>query len=356
MRASVHVLALCAAVLMVQLTAALLLPLVLSVLLFYTLGPLVDLAARWRVPRPVASLVAVASLLGVLAGGATLLWPQVDAVLTKVPAGAARLRTIFRRQRVVEGDSTLERVQAAARALDSAAAEAQRAPAGRPGVMRVEVMDGFRVSDLVWSGGLSAIGLAGQGATVLFLTIVLLSEGDAYRRKLVAHVQTRSGKRLTVQIVNDIARQIERFVWVQFATSCAVAVVTWLALWWVGVDEPAVWGIFAGVMNVVPYFGPMVVTGVLAVVGFLQFGTLQMTVLVAGLALAITTMEGMVLTPMLLSRAAELSAVAVFVAIAFWSWAWGVPGMLLAVPILMAAKAVCDHVDGLRPYGRLIGR
>jgi predicted PurR-regulated permease PerM len=192
--------------------------------------------------------------------------------------------------------------------------------------------------------------------TVLFLTVMLLYEGDAFRRKLLAHVQTRTGKQLTVKISDDIARQIQRFVWVQVATSCAVAVATWLALWWLGVEEPAVWGVFAGVMNIVPYFGPLVVTGGLAVVAFLQFQSLPMTGLVAGIALAITTLEGMVLTPMLLSRAAELSPVSTFVAIAFWSWAWGVPGMLLAVPMLMVGKAVCDHVDELEPFGRLIGR
>lgn len=342
---------------MVRLAASLLLPIVLSVLLFYMLGPIVDRAARWRIPRVAASLAVVTGLLVTLAGGAAALWPQVDSVLTKVPDAATRLRTTFRRQRTGQGgDTTFQRVQEAARALDSAAAEARRPPASRPGVLRVEILDGWRVSDLLWTGSLSAIGVAGQAAAVLFLTIVLLTEGDVYRRKLAAYAQTRSGKRLTLEIVNDIAAQIERFVWVQVATSCVVAVVTWLALWSLGVQEAAVWGIFAGVMNVVPYFGPLIVTAVLSVVAFLQFGTLQMTAVVAGIALVITTIEGMVLTPMLLSRAAELSAVAVFVAIAFWSWAWGAPGMLLAVPMLMAAKAVCDHVDELKPFGRLIGR
>jgi predicted PurR-regulated permease PerM len=121
------------------------------------------------------------------------------------------------------------------------------------------------------------------------------------------------------------------------------------------VEEPAVWGIFAGLMNVVPYFGPLIVTVVLFTVSYLQFQTLDMAGLVAVIALAITTFEGMYLTPHLLSRAASLNHVAVFLAIAFWSWAWGVPGMLLAVPILMAAKAFCDHVEGLEGVGTFLG-
>ncbi len=134
----------------------------------------------------------------------------------------------------------------------------------------------------------------------------------------------------------------------QALTSVAVAVATWLALWWLGIAEPMVWGVLAGVLNIVPYFGPLIVTAGLAIVGYLQFGTFEMAALVAGVALAITTIEGMFLTPHLLSRAGSLNHVAIFLAIAFWSWAWGVPGMLLAVPMLMVLKAVCDHVEGLR--------
>jgi predicted PurR-regulated permease PerM len=117
-----------------------------------------------------------------------------------------------------------------------------------------------------------------------------------------------------------------------------------------------VWGVLAGVLNIVPYFGPLIVTAGLAIVGYLQFASMEMAALVAGAALAITTIEGMFLTPHLLSRAASLNHVAIFVAIAFWSWAWGVPGMLLAVPMLMVVKAVCDHIEGLKGIGSFVGR
>jgi predicted PurR-regulated permease PerM len=132
---------------------------------------------------------------------------------------------------------------------------------------------------------------------VLFLTIFLLYEDDSFKRKLVAQIESRNSKRITVRILNDIAAQIQRFIWVQASTSVAVAIVTWLALWWLGIAEPMVWGVLAGVLNVVPYFGPLIVTAGLAIVGYLQFGTFAMAGLVAGVALAITTVEGMFLTP-----------------------------------------------------------
>jgi predicted PurR-regulated permease PerM len=250
----------------------------------------------------------------------------------------------------------LERIQAAARAVDNAAAEAGAPATKSPGVTRVEIEQPWRVSGMLWTGGLGVLGILGQGVTVLFLTIFLLYEDDSFKRKLIAEMETRNNKRITVRILNDIASQIGTFIWVQALTSLAVAVATWLALWWIGIAEPMVWGVVAGVLNIVPYFGPLIVTAGLAIVGFLQFGTLEMAALVAGVALAITTIEGMFLTPHLLSRAASLNHVAIFVAIAFWSWAWGVPGMLLAVPMLMVLKAVCDNVEGLQRIGRFVGQ
>ena len=352
---SLHVIAFCVVIVMMQFAAPLLLPIVLSLMLFYMLDPVVDWLQRWHVPRLVGSMAAVLALIGALTIGAATLWPQVDSVLTKVPAATAQLRKTFREQRRSGGDSTLDRIQDAARAVDTAAAEASKPATSSPGVMRVQLEQPWRVSDLIWTGGLGAVGIAGQAVTVLFLTLFLLYEDDSFKRKLVKHMETSDNKRITVRILNDIATQIERFIWVQALTSVAVAVATWLALWWLGIEEPLVWGVFAGVMNIVPYFGPLIVTAGLAIIGFLQFGTVHEAALVAGVALAITTVEGVFLTPHLLSRAASLNHVAIFVAIAFWSWAWGVPGMLLAVPMLMAMKAVCDHVDGLKGIGEYMG-
>jgi predicted PurR-regulated permease PerM len=142
---------------------------------------------------------------------------------------------------------------------------------------------------------------------------------------------------------------------VQIVTSGGVAIVTALALAWLGVEQAAVWGVLAGLLNIVPFFGPLVVSAILAAAGFLQFGTMTDAVIVAGTALAITTLEGSVVTPHLLSRAASLNLVATFISLAFWSWLWGVPGLLLAVPILMATKVICDNVDGFQPIGEFLG-
>jgi predicted PurR-regulated permease PerM len=352
--AGLGIVALCAAVFMLRFTASVLIPLVVAVLLFYALDPLVNRLARWRVPRPTAALLVMLSVVGGIGAGGWVLWPQIEQVVDEIPEGTAQLRREFRSARG-EDKSTLQRVQEAAKAIDAAAAEATAPPPRTPGVTPVEVRQPTRTSDWLWAGGAGALTFIGQSLTVLFLTIFLLSEGDSFKRKFVRHLQTRVSQRVTVTILNDIESQIRAFLRVTVTTSALVGLVTGFALWGVGVRQPAVWGLFAGVMNVVPYFGPLLVSVVLAAVGLLQFGNVSGAALVGGIALTVTTLEGMVLTPLLLSRAGALNHVAIFTAIAFWSWAWGAAGMLLAVPILMVFKAVCDHVKGLEPIADLLG-
>jgi predicted PurR-regulated permease PerM len=90
-------------------------------------------------------------------------------------------------------------------------------------------------------------------------------------------------------------------------------------------------------------------------VAFLQFGTVYMMLLIAGVTLAITSLEGWLLTPMLMGKVASMNRVAVFIGLLFWSWAWNVWGLLLAVPMMMCIKVICDHVEDLKPVGRFLG-
>jgi predicted PurR-regulated permease PerM len=158
-----------------------------------------------------------------------------------------------------------------------------------------------------------------------------------------------------VLVLEDIATQIERFIKIQFFTSTTVALVTWGALWMMGLRQAALWGLLAGVFNSIPYYGPLLVTAALSIVAWVQFGTFGMTAAVAGVSLLITTLEGFLLTPLLVGRASAMNQVAVFAGLLFWSWVWGVWGILLAVPMMMVIKVICDHVESLQPVGHLLG-
>jgi len=166
---------------------------------------------------------------------------------------------------------------------------------------------------------------------------------------------TLAKKRVTVQILDEINNQIESFIKVQVITSLVVAVATGFALWIFGVDNYAMWGLLAGLFNSIPYMGPLLVTGGLALVAFMQFNDIARSLYVSGVAFAITSLEGFLLTPMMMGRAAQMNPVAIFVGLLFWSWMWGVWGTILAVPMLMMVKSVCDHIEDLQPIGELLG-
>ena len=276
---------------------------------------------------------------------------QALTVIDQLPTGARRLATFLRKGPGGE-PGAIEKVQEAAEALQKSQKPAP-APAG---VTRVQVEDrGFQASTFVWTSSIGLASAANQLVMVLFLTYFMLLSDQLFKRKLVEIVGTLSQKKVTVTVLEDIATQIERFLVIQILTSAAVAVVTGAALWAMGLEQAALWGLLAGIFNSIPYYGPLLVTAGLSVVGFVQFGTIGMTAAVAGVSLLITTLEGMLLTPMLVGRAASMNQVAVFAGMIFWSWTWGIWGMLLAVPMMMVVKVVCDRVEPLQPIGHLLG-
>jgi predicted PurR-regulated permease PerM len=345
-----------AAVLMLQYAQAVVIPIVLGVLISYALDPIVTFLARWRVPRPVGAALV---LLAVTAAGGRLVYGvrgEAAAIVQQLPDAARRVRKTFESDRPATANA-IQQVQKAANELEKAAnAAATPTPPGA-GVTRVQVeAPPFNVSDYLLWGSIGVATAIGQLVLILFLVYFLLASGDLYRRKMVKIAgPSLTEKKITLQILSEIDRQIERFLLVQVFTSVLVAVATWLAFRWLGVQQAAVWGIVAGIFNSIPYFGPVLVSGGTAAVAFLQFGNVRMALIVSAVALAITSVEGLLLTPWLTSRAARMNAVAVFIGLLFWGWVWNVWGMLLAVPMLMVIKAICDHVEDFRSVGELLG-
>ena len=331
-------------------------PLVLSALISYALDPVVTWLTRLRLPRAAAAAFILMIAVGGTAAGLYSLRDEATAIVQQIPEAARKLRTSMIRDRR-GADSTIEQVQKAATELErTASAATEPSPAPR-GVTRVQVEEPpIRVRDYLWWGSAGVVGLAGQLVVVLFLVYFMLISGDLFKRKLVRVTgPTLTKKKITVQILDEINQQIERFLAVQVLTSAIVGVASWLVFRWLGLEQAAVWGLMAGLFNSIPYFGPVVVTAGIAVVALLQFGTVSMALLLAGAALAITSLEGFLLTPWLTSRAARMNPVAIFVGLLFWTWLWGVWGTLLAVPMLMALKAVCDRIEDLQPVGEMLG-
>jgi predicted PurR-regulated permease PerM len=352
------VLAILGIVVMLKYAEAMIIPIVLGLLISYALDPLVTGLSRLRVPRAAGAAVVLFLVVGV--GGSLLyqLRDQADAIVQELPEAARRLRRALERDKADgAAPSTIAQVQKAATELEKAADAAGSSPPARPGVTRVQVEQApVNIGAYVMWGSYGVATSLVQGLLILFLAYFSLASGDLYKRKLVKIVgPSLSRKKITVQILEDIDQQIAKFLLLQAATSAAVGVASWIAFLWIGLEQAAVWGLLAGVFNTIPYFGPVIVTATAAAVAFLQFGTIEMALVAGGAAFAITTVEGLGITPWLTGRAARMNAVAVFVGLLFWGWVWGIWGMLLAVPMLMIMKAICDHVEDFKGFGELLG-
>jgi predicted PurR-regulated permease PerM len=333
------------------LAEAVAIPLVLGALVSCALGPLHARLVSWKVPRTVAAaLVLIVVLSGISLAGYAL-QNQATLFIDRLPGAVQKIRETLQ-QGTNDRAGAVERVQQAAAELKKAADAAAPTPA--KGVTRVQLEEPtFRLSDLVWRGSMGAIALASRLIVMVFLVFYLLVSGDLYKRKL-ARIVEPSQKRITVEILNDITTQIGRFLVARLIITFIVGVATWAAFAAMGVSQPAVWGVGAGVLNNIPYVGPWFVAIAAAAGGFLQFGTLEMAAALGAVASIIACVEGFLVTPFLMGRAGRMNPGAVFVGLSFWGWMWGIWGLLLAVPIMMVIKAVCDHIDTLTPVAELL--
>jgi predicted PurR-regulated permease PerM len=350
------VIAVVLAILLLKYAGSVFIPVVIAILISYTLSPSVVALERHRIPPAAGAGFVLLLLLMIVGLGTYKLTSQVSEIIDQVPVAAQRLRERMRQPQGISG-GVVEKVQRAAQEVDRTT-DAASAPGGsRSGSapQKVEIVEpGLSAS--LWAGSMTLLGFAGQFVLVLFLVYFFLVTGDLYKRKLVKLAgPTFTEKKVTVQILDEINRQIESFVRVQLLTSVLVGFATAFALWWFGVQQFVVWGILAGIFNSIPYLGPIVVTGGLGLVTFLQFDSIEKTALVCAVAFLITSLEGFLLTPALMSRAARINSAAIFTGLLFWTWVWGVWGTILAVPMLMMIKAVCDHIEDLQPIGELLG-
>ena len=329
-------------------------PIVLSILISYALEPIVTLMTRVRVPRIIAAGLVVLMTGGVLGYGIYSLSDDVTALVAQVPDAAQRLRRLMDRDR---SPGAIEQVQKAAAELQKTADQATGTNPARKDVTRVQIEEpAINVRQYVTWGSTSLVTFAGQATLVFFFVFFLLASGDLFKRKLVKLAgPSLEKKKITVQILDEINQQIARFLVVRIATSIVVGLATWIAFSMIGLKQAALWGTAAGIFNTVPYFGPVIVASGTAIVAFLQFGTVAMAVYVSGISLVITSIEGWLLTPWLTSRTARTNEVAIFVGLIFWSFVWGIWGTLLAVPMLVAVKAYCDHIEDLKPVGEMLG-
>lgn len=200
------------------------------------------------------------------------------------------------------------------------------------------------------------IAFIGQAVMVLFLVFFFLLGGNMFKRKLVRLAgPTLSRKKITVHILDDINDSIQKYMFMLLVTNVSVGLLTWFALHLIGLENAGAWAVSAGLLHVIPYAGPGLTAAVLGMAAFMQFDSLSMGLLAAGASLAIATFVGTFVTTWMTGKFAKMNTAAVFVSLLFWSWLWGVWGLLLGIPIIVIIKVVSQHVEQLHPVAELLG-
>ena len=353
---SLALMALVAVVFSLQWAQKFFIPVIFGIFISYTLNPVVSWLERFRLPRLVATSVVILTILGSLVAVGTTLNNEFQSIVEQLPTTTHRLSKALSRMRD-DQPGTIQQMQAAADELTKATNQATGIKTATSKNSAPAVSEpSIRFTELLWAGSLGAIGFLSQAVMVLFLVFFVLLSGDTFKRKLVKLTSgSISNKKITVQILDAMHDSIQSYMFMLLVTNCLLALLMWGALRWLGLENAGAWAVAAGLLHVIPYFGPMLIMGSTGLVAFMQFESFSSAVLVAGTSLAIATVVGTFVTTWMTGRIAKMNATAVFVALLFWGWLWGIWGLLLGIPIVVIIKVVAEHVDGMQTIAELLG-
>lgn len=323
-------------------------PLLLGLTLAYVLRPAVDLLVSARIPRGLAALGVIVALIAALAGGVYALADDAAKLLETIPRAAREVRVAVQDNRTPTKPTAITQMREAARELDKAAAAASgqstvAAPAPTPSLV-------VRFQEYALAQGIAVLVLLGQALFVFLLTWFVLSEGDTFKRKLLKMVgPSFERKKITVRILDDIDRQVQRQMGAMFVVNLLIGTATGIAFAFLKMEQAILWGVVAGLLHFIPYVGQAIVTTLSAAAAYLQFGSAGSAFTVGAVTLGLSFAIGTVLMTFLQSRASRVNATVLFVAVLFFGWLWGAWGLVLASPIVAMVKSVCDHVEAFAP-------
>lgn len=323
-------------------SAPLLLPIILAVLFNLLLSPAVRALKRLGLPSPVGALVVLAVVVAVLGGG---VWQLASPALDWVERAPSVMQEL---------QSKLRPIQRSMRQVQKATEEVEKATSmDAPAQSRTVKVSGPSLTERLFQRVQS---VAVGAFIMLVLLYFLMASDDFFLRKIVRVTPNLRNKIRAVEIGRAIELEIGRYFTAFTLLNIALGAFVTVVLYFLGLPSPALWGTMVGLLNYVPYLGPAISLTVITLVSLLTFDTLPQGLLPPFVYLIIDTIEGNVIEPMLFGRSLSLNPIAIFVSLLFWGWMWGPPGILLAVPILIAAKIAFQHVESLSAIGEFLDR
>jgi predicted PurR-regulated permease PerM len=324
----------------IYVASSIILPVILAFVLKLLLQPAVRILERLHIPRAVGALVPILLVIGVLIGLVAALSGPATTWAEKLPQGIPRL------------EAHLVVLKGPIEALQNVIQQAEHV-ADTPGEKdsTVAVRRDLGLTGALFSGTRAV--LDGLLTTVLVLYFLMVS-GDTFLRRMVEVLPRFRDKRQAVDISQQVEHDISAYLVTITAMNAVVGGATAVAMYLCGLGDPLLWGATAFLLNYIPILGPLFGTVIFLLAGMLTFDSLGWALLPPALYFGIHLVEGEALTPMLLARRFTLNPVLVILSLVFWFWMWGVPGAILAVPMLAILKIVCDRLRPLKALGHFL--
>ena len=319
------------------------LPIVLAFILKLLLQPIMRLLERFHIPRMLAAVAMIALLFGLIGGVGELLSAPAADWAKRLPEGLPRLQE---RVRVVSAPlNALNHMMAHAKGVVGSVTS----PGNTSANSAPEFGSDFEATIL---SGLQTF--ASEFLTTFLVLFFLLMSGDTFLRRMVEIMPRFKDKRQVIDISQQVEADISSYLVTITAMNAVVGVATGLAMWALGLQDAVLWGAIAFLLNFVPILGPLTGLIIFLAAGMLSLDPLWMAFMPMAAYAAIHVLEGETFTPMLLARRFTLNPVLVIISLLFWDWMWGVPGAILAVPMLAITKIICDRIRSLAAFGHFL--
>lgn len=322
-------------------TRAFLLPIVLALLLTFLLRPAVRALKRLKIPEVASAALVLILLLGVVGYGTVRVSRPAAEWMYNAPESLRRieLKVSHLRQLFEEASQAAEELK-------------KIATLGTQNAMEVEIKrPGF--TDAVLTGTQEVLI---KSSVMFILLYLLLASGDLFQRKFIRLFSDENKKRQVQAITREVERKISRYLLTVTIVNTLMGISLGIGMYLVGMPNPVLWGVMAGFLVFIPYLGPLIGMSIVTFVALLTFDSIERTLLVPAIYLSLETLQGQILTPMVLGFRLALNPVAIFIWLIFWGWIWGITGALLAVPMLTVFKIFCDSIKSLAPVGEFLGR
>jgi predicted PurR-regulated permease PerM len=317
------------------------LPLLMGSLLALTLSPTVRSFHRLGL-APAVTATALVLAMGLIVGGSALLVSgPVSVWISDAPQLEAELGRKL--QALTSSVAVMKQASDQVDQITSGTADptVQKVAVQSPGLLTIAV------SNLA--------SILATTLVTLVLALFILASGDLFYVKLIDAFPRFGDKKRALRIVYGIERNVSRYILLVTTINAALGLVIGAGMWAIGMPQPIVWALLAFFVNFLPYIGPLFGAGLAAAVAVVSFDHLGHAALAPAIYLAVTSVEGQFITPVVLGRKLELNTVSVFVTVVFWGWLWGIAGALMAVPFLVCVKVICDNVASLATLGSFLG-